>query len=296
MTCATAGWLATLVVSLSAASCGPHVVGLVVDRWSVLADGNWSLEPGTEDSSWCKTVVMTEDTYISAIRPIAAAGTHHISLTVATAPDDGDCTAGRFGPRMIYAAGPGAGELRFPLHVAMKLSEGDALHLNLHLYNPTSATVAGISGIEVVRAKAAAVENEAGFVLAGPARFTLPPAMRTTIAHTCRVASDQTVVALIPLMHKLGVQFRASVVHGSDTTVLHDGAFRFEDQSQVPIGPMLFRAGDAITTECTFENTTYHPVTPGHGNGEICFAALLRFPSGALLDCAELATRVGSGQ
>jgi hypothetical protein len=290
MTCSTPGCIVALAASLSAASCGPHVGGLVVDRWSVLADGNWSLEPGAEDASWCKTIVMTETTYVSAIRPIAPSGTHHISLTVAT-PDEHDCTAGRFGPATVYASGPGASELRFPPHVAMKLSKGEALHLNLHVYNPTSTRLAGASGIEVIRVKEEAVESEAGFVLAGQDGFTLPPATRTTIAHTCRVGSDQTAVALIPLMHKLGVQFRVSFAHGSDSTVLHDGAFRFEEQSHIPIGPVLFQAGDAITTECTYENTKYHPVTPGHGNGEMCFSALLRFPSDALLDCAEVATQ-----
>ena len=89
----------------------------------------------------------------------------------------------------------------------------------------------------------------------------------------------------MPLMHKLGVQFKSTVTQGSESTVLYDGAFQLDNQSQLPIGPLVFRSGDSITTECTFENRQYHPVTPGHG-GEICFSALLRYPSDASVECA----------
>ena len=167
-------WAFYLAVTASSGSCGPYVGGLVVDRWSVIADGAWSLDPGRENTTWCKTIVLAEEMYISAIRPIAAPGTHHVTLSLAS--DDGeDCTTGGFGKETIYAAGPGAGELRLPPHVAMKLPEGRALYLNLHISNPTSAPLEGVSGIEVVRVEAKTIKEEASFVLAGPDSFTLPP-------------------------------------------------------------------------------------------------------------------------
>jgi hypothetical protein len=268
------------------ASCGPHVGGLVVERWTPLAEGAWTLEPGAENSAWCSEIVLAEEIYISALRPIASTGTHHIALSLASSNGDGDCTVGRFGPETIYAAGPGTGEIRMPPGVAMRLRDGQPLHLNLHLYNPTWQKLDGISGIEVVRVKAETVKDEAAFVLAGPERFTLPPKQRTTITQTCTFLSDQTAFALIPLMHTLGVQFKTTVTRGTESTVLYDGPFQFEDQSQLSIGALAVNAGDSITIECTFENPKYIYVSQGHDGGEICYGALLRSPSGAAVDCA----------
>jgi hypothetical protein len=279
------GFGACLLIAV-AAGCGPHQGKLVVEKWTPLAEGLWSLEPGKEDAAWCTTIVVEEETYVAAIRPIASPGTHHIGLTVAASADERDCTKGRFGPGTMYAAGPRAGELRLPAGVAMRLAAGQALHLTLHIYNATTAPLDGASGIEVVRVPAENVEHEAGFVLAGPPSVTLPPAKRTTIAHTCSVTSAQTAVALLPLMHELGVSFKTTVTVDGVPHVLFDGAFRFEEQPQVSIGSLALRAGDAITTECTYENTRYHPVITGHPGDEICFSALLRYPQHAAVTCA----------
>jgi hypothetical protein len=275
------------VALASFVGCGPHQGKLVVDPWEPLAEGAWTLDPGKENAAWCTTIALGEETYIAAVRPLASPGTHHIGLTVAEPQDGDDCTKGQFGPRTLYASGPGAGELRMPPGVAMHLPRGTALHLNLHVYNATQARLDGVSGIEIVRARPSNVVHEAGFVLAGPASVTLPPAKRTTIAHTCTIVADQTAFALIPLMHELGVQFKTTILVGGAPHVLFDGAFHFEEQSQVPLAPVTLRAGDAITTECTYENTKYHPVIPGHPGDEICFSALLRYPHTARVECAE---------
>lgn len=169
----------------------------------------------------------------------------------------------------------------------MKIAAKQALHLNLHVYNATAAVLDGVSGIEVVHAKVGDVVHEAGFVLAGPSSVTLPPAKRTTITKTCSIVAEQTAVALIPLMHKLGVQFKATATQGGTPRVLFDAAFRYEEQSQVPIEALALAPGDTITTECTYENTQYHPVIPGHPGDEICFSALLRYPQGAAIACEE---------
>jgi hypothetical protein len=280
------GCIGCLLV-LGSAACGPHEGKLVVETWAPLAEGVWSLQPGKEDAAWCTTIVVPEETYVTAIRPIASPGTHHIGLTIAGEADGEDCTKGQFGPRTLYAVGPGAGALRMPAGVAMHLAARQALHLNLHVYNATSSPLEGTSGIEVVRAKPDGVRHEAGIVLAGPTSVTLPPAKRTTVASTCTVVSDQTVVALIPLMHKLGVQFKTTVTQKGAPLVLFDGPFRYDEQSQVPLAPLALVAGDVINTECTYENTQYHPVIPGHPGDEICFSALLRYPQGAEVRCAE---------
>jgi hypothetical protein len=286
---------ACLVMVAGAAACGPHVGKLVVDRWTPLAAGTWSLEPGTEDPAWCRTIFLAEETYIAAMRPLAAPGTHHISLNLASEGDEDDCAAARPGVGTVYAAGPGAGELRMPASVAIRLAAGRALHLRLHVYNPTSETLNGVSGIEIVRTRPEMVKNEAAFALAGPDDVRLPPAKRTTILHTCRIATEQTAFALMPLMHKLGVWFKTTVTQGGEARVLYDGAFRFEEQAQIPIGPLTLAAGDFITTECTYDNKQYHPVSTAHG-GEICYSAILRYPSAAPVECPSAADPAPAGK
>jgi hypothetical protein len=278
---------AYLVASTCAAGCDPRGGALVVERWSPLAEGAWSLDPGAENSSWC-TEVVAEQTYISALRPIAPPGTHHIALHVASPEDGGDCTDGRLGPATIYVAGPGTGEIHMPPGVALKVQQGKLLDLNLHVYNTTSQPLRGVSGIEVVRANPEAVTDEAGFVLVGPDRISLPPKQRTTITQTCGVVSDQTLFALIPLMHKFGVFFKTWVTRAGEPTALYEGAFQFEEQTQLFLGTLALRKGDSITVECTYDNPTYGFITKGHQGGEICYAALLRSPSDARVDCVDV--------
>src|SRR5688572_851285 len=47
------------------------------EAWTVLAQGDWTLEPGTEEVDHCIKVTIQEDIYVSRIRPIAPEGTHH---------------------------------------------------------------------------------------------------------------------------------------------------------------------------------------------------------------------------
>src|SRR5689334_12841636 len=175
---------------MSLASCGPHVGGIVVEQWTPLVEGTWSLDPGAENSGWCMETVVPEETYIAALRPIAPQGTHHITLNVASSEDAGDdCSVETFGPETIYAAASGTGEVRMPPGVAMRLHRGEKLRLHLHVYNPTRDPLQGVSGIEVVHGKPETAKDEAAFVLAGPDQFTLPPKQRTTITQTCTFAS-----------------------------------------------------------------------------------------------------------
>jgi hypothetical protein len=281
------GRFACIVPALLSVACGPQVGGIVVEPWTPLAEGAWSLESGAENPTWCSEVVVAEETYISALRPIAPPGTHHVTLNVASSEDDGGCSAGRLEPETIYAAGPGAGEVRMPSGVAMRIAPGQVLRLNLHVFNATEQPLRGVSGVEILRAKPDTVKEEAAFVLAGPEKITLPPKQRTTVSQTCSFIDDQTAVALIPLMHKYGVAFKTTVTRGGESTVLYDGAFQLEDQSQVPIGSLAFASGDSITVECTYENPTYGFITKGHNGGEMCYGALLRYPRTADVECDD---------
>jgi hypothetical protein len=252
---------------------------LTTEKWSQLVQGSWTLESGEEDPRWCQKVLLTEDVYVAAMRPVHPPGTHHTTLSLVA--DDGKttCSGSMFGAGMIYAAGAGTGELRMPNGVAMKFPAGQALLLNLHIYNSSQAPLSGVSGIEIVRADPAEVKSEADLLISGPTNISLPPASETTITHTCRLSADQTAFTLFPHMHQLGVRIKTTVTLGGAPMVLHDGNYHFEEQYLLPVGPLAFRAGDTITTECTYRNTRAEPVTFGESSDtEMCFSIFFRYP------------------
>ncbi len=93
------------------------------EQWTVLTEGDWMLPAGGELEQHCADKMLTEDVYISAIRPIHPRGTHHTTLSVsATATACSTLEVLQSG--IIYAAGVGTEVLRMPPGVAMKLPAG----------------------------------------------------------------------------------------------------------------------------------------------------------------------------
>ena len=172
------------------------------------------------------------------------------------------------------------------LGVAMKLPAGQAVYLGLHIYNVGTKAPEGTSGLEILRVQPAEVEHEADMMLAGPLSFSLPPQQRSTVTDQCTIRSEQTAFALFPHMHQLGVHFKTSAVVGGAPMVLHDSAYSFEEQVQYPIGPLTFRPGDTIKTECTYQNDSADPVRFGESTDtEMCFSILFRYPASSSRFC-----------
>jgi hypothetical protein len=249
-------------------------------EWIRLVEESWTLAPGGEAPRWCGTKILTEDVYISAIRPVHPPGTHH--TTVSLAPNDGqtDCNPIRtiFENGLIYAAGVGTEALHLPDGVAMRLPAGMVVNLGLHLYNPTPDEISGTSAIEVLVMDPADVEHESETFLAGPISLDIPVGT-STVTHNCSITQETTVFALFPHMHQLGAHMKSSLTIGGVPTVLHDADYSFEEQVQLPIGPYLLRPGDTVTTECTYENATGRTVGFGESSDtEMCFSILFRYP------------------
>jgi hypothetical protein len=222
--------------------------------------------------------MLTEDVYVTAIRPIHPPGTHHTTLSV-TESSTPCSTAAVFQNGIVYAAGVGSEMLRLPDGVAMKLPRGQLLRLGLHLYNSTDQPLSGTSAVEVIRVTPEQVEHEAELMLSGPLQLSIEPG-RQTITHACDVTQAQTVFALFPHMHQLGVHMKTSATLSGQTMVIHDAAYVFEEQYQIPIGPYQLAVGDTITTECTYENGGGGTVRFGESSDtEMCFSIFFRYPA-----------------
>jgi hypothetical protein len=80
-------------------------------------------------------------------------------------------------------------------------------------------------------------------------------------------------------MHQLGTHLKTTATIGGETTVLHDDAYSFNDQAFIPFETITLDAGDTLTTECTWNNTTSSTVTWGESSTtEMCFSIMYRYP------------------
>jgi hypothetical protein len=251
--------------------------GEATQSYTRIIEGTWTLAAGTENPNFCVKKALTEDVYVHAIRPVHPPGTHHTLLTIGDESDN--CTTA-VAQGFIYAAGVGSEGLTLPDGVALKLPAGRVLNLGLHIYNTSEQELTGTSAMEIEAMDPKDVQYEADSVLAGPIGFSLPPHERSTVTHECNVTSDQSIYALFPHMHQLGVHLKTTLVMGGVPMVLHDGDYQFNEQFQIPIDPVVhLSAGDSVQTECTYDNTTDHNVTFGESSDtEMCFSVLFRYP------------------
>lgn len=237
--------------------------------WTPLITADWDLGPGSEDTSDVHRLVLDRDIYIGGIRPIAPQGTHHTVLAI------GNLQAGNY----LYASGVGTNAITFPPGVGLKLSQGQELVLQLHLFNPSPDPISGLSGIEVIEVDAADVEEEAEIFLPGPINFDIPPNAEYTAEGTCNISAPQKIFAVFPHMHQLGTHFRTTLNIGGEAQVLHDEDYTFDHQAFLSFDPITLNPGDSVKTECTWVNTTPSSVGWGESStSEMCFSIMFRYP------------------
>jgi hypothetical protein len=258
--------------------------------WDVLIEGDWSLPVGSEGYT-CVVATVPGDLYIGAFLPIAPIGTHHTVLTQGAQYPDGvfPCDAATNGHNMIYGSGVGTEADVMPEGLAVRLSAGDKILLNLHLFNATGAPLSGTSGVAVKRLDPADVVHEATSVLAGTFTIDIPPQSAGTAIGHCTVPSPVTIFSVGPHMHQLGRHMKVTSLR--DGRVVHDAPYSFEDQRHFMIEPFLaLEAGDTVRVECEYQNPSNQSVQFGDSsNAEMCFAGLFHYPanSGLSFICAD---------
>jgi hypothetical protein len=245
--------------------------------WSRLVEGSWTLGPGEEKTNYCVKTQVTEDTYVSAIRPIHPPGTHHTVVTLGDA--NSTCGQGAVLGGMVYAAGIGSPGLTLPPGVAMKIPAGSYVIVGLHIYNTGDTPLSGTSAIEIQKMNASDVQYESEAVLAGTVMLGITPGQSVQTG-TCSVKAPQTMYALFPHMHQYGTHLKTTFTIGGTDTVVHDDAYDFTEQYQIPFAPTIaLNAGDSIRTDCTYDNTTNQTITFGESSDtEMCFSILFRYP------------------
>ncbi|MDB4960876.1 MAG: hypothetical protein JWP01_875 [Myxococcales bacterium] len=260
--------------SIGVAACGSdgppadQVDAAVASDWQPLVTKNWTLAAGEERTSDLEVANLDEDVFVGAIRPISPPGTHHTLLA-----------RGLSNTNIIYASGVGTNELTFPAGTGLRLPAGTLLGLQLHIFNNAETELSGMSGIEVKVIDPKTVTQEVDLFLPGPRDLALPPNQISTASGTCTVRAPQTIFAIFPHMHQLGMHLKTTLMVGGVPRVLHDAPYSFEHQSFDAFEPILLAVGDTITTECTWNNTTSQTVTYGESSTtEMCYSILYRYP------------------
>lgn len=131
------------------------------------------------------------------------------------------------------------------------------------------------------RGERSAQVHEANVLTAARLSLSLPPG-RSSASGVCTLTYDQTIFAVAPHMHALGVHLKTTIVRASSgTQVLYDQDFDFDRQTYSVITPVATKTGDKIEVECTWENTTGHTVEwGGTAAAEMRQTMVYRYPAG----------------
>ena len=157
-----------------------------------------------------------------------------------------------------------AGDYRFPAGVALRLPANSALDLNVHYVNRTGAAFPGEAAVNLHAVDRSAVAHVASTLNMSNTDFELPPRARTTVRKTFTVKEAMTVFTLTSHMHQLGERFVVRVRGGArDGEIVYDNT-DWEHPSIVTLAqPLVLRAGDGLTSEITWNNTTARTIRFG---------------------------------
>jgi hypothetical protein len=258
------------------------------DGYARLVGRSWELPAGANIYR-CVRLTVPEDMYITDFVAQTPKGGHHAVLSIAGGfgtdgpdGDDDDCAPSAIGAHMLYASSVGTAPLQFPAGVGIKVTKGQQLHLNLHLFNAGDDALTGESAIWI-KSQPTPPAQLAEMVLAGPIDFRVPSDNQPhPVSGVCTARHDYSLFAIWPHMHQFGTHQTVELLSASGAAqMLHDAPFHFDDQSYQLVSPMVqVRTGDKVRVTCTYVNNSGADVTYGDGGfSEMCFAGLYRYPA-----------------
>jgi hypothetical protein len=237
--------------------------------WVNLQTQGWIADPGKEIFP-AMNFTANRDYTIAGIRAVAPPGTHHVVLL----------RNGGTIHNVLFVAVVGTGELDFPDGIGLIIKKGDSLELQLHVVNAGTSSLTGVSGVEVKEVDH--LDIEANLLNPAVTTLNLPPGP-SEAKGTCTLTGDQTLFAIGPHMHQLGKHISSTYIPkgSTDPQSILDENFHFNEQAFVPLQAISAHAGDQITVDCQWDNTTAMTVTwGGDANQEMCSLFIYRYPAG----------------
>ena len=271
----------------------------IPEGFTELIGRDWDIPPG--EMYRCVGIRAPRDMWISAFHTPNPTGEHHAVLTIQDDPGgfggtqmgEYNCGVSTLGLQMMFASGVGTDDLVFPEGKAIKVLEGQFIHLNLHLFN-TNATdnLSAHSSIMVKEVNPVTPDNEVEMVFAGTFDINVQPGQDGQASGGCTFTRDGTIFAYWPHQHKAGTHHKVEMTVGGTHMVVHDEDYDFTEQKNYPLDPVIqVHNGDSIAVTCSYHNdSTTDPIEFGDSsNEEMCFTGLYRYPKQALYltECSD---------
>jgi hypothetical protein len=194
----------------------------------------------------------------------------------------------------------GGTNLAMPDDVGFELPpNGTTLNAQWHFYNNTGTRQTDASSLQICTMPAGSRPHTAAIVWTGTEDLKgniwtggpgMPAHQESTFTGTCdplragmNASEPIHIVAFWPHMHQLGTSMQAIVNHKDGTKEkIFDKPFDFNNQVHY-FQPYDLAAGDTLTTNCTFNNTTDRGIPFGESSdSEMCYLFTFAWPAHAL--------------
>ncbi len=156
------------------------------------------------------------------------------------------------------------GEYTFPAGIALQLPANTKLDLNAHYANSSATTITGEAYVNLFTVPAAQITQVARTLNLANTDIPLPPMQRTTHTKTFLFSSTTRILMLTSHTHQLGERFVIRIKGGArdgevvytNTEWAHPAIVTFHQ-------PIILQAGEGLTSEITYNNTTGNLVNFG---------------------------------
>jgi len=149
------------------------------------------------------------------------------------------------------------GGYTFPVGVALQLPANATLDVNVHYVNSGTADITGEAYANLHTVDASQVQYIAKTLDLGNTSLNLPPGQRTTATKSFTFNETTRILMLTSHMHKLGEKFVIKIRGGPrDGQIVYENT-DWESPKIVTFDqPLVLSAGQGLTSEITYNNTT----------------------------------------
>lgn len=166
----------------------------------------------------------------------------------------------------VYLAGAQAPYVDYtlPEGMALLIPGGASLDLNSHYVNKTGAAIQGEAAINLYTIDKAKVTQVVQTLDLSNTSLNIPAKTRITLTKSFLVTKPRKILALTSHMHKLGEKFVIRIKGGNrDGQIVYTSTdWEHPDILTFPT-PLALAAGEGLTSEITYNNTTSKTVTFG---------------------------------
>ena len=152
----------------------------------------------------------------------------------------------------------------FPEGTALEIPANFYFDMNSHYVNKGATPIPGEVSVNLYTVPASQVRRKVSVINWGNNSLNLPPNQRTTATRTFRVNKRTVIVSLTSHMHKLGEKFVIKIAGGARNGEVVYTANDWEHPDILNFAqPIILNAGEGLTSEITYNNTTSRTVRFG---------------------------------